>query len=157
MISAFQGRDFGFGFKMFESKKQQINEFRKDSHYYDKNSAQLVYNTTSKPPLTVDPFVQFFEYGNKKEGYWSYEHMMCQLEDVIDVLSVAIGVDYKYLFLFDHSCGHDRSRPDGLHVSNMNINFGGKQSKIHDSKIECEKIRALLDSLTGWDWEGLLC
>ena len=31
--------------------------------------------------------IQHFEYGNQesKEGYWTYEHMMLQLEDVIEV------------------------------------------------------------------------
>lgn len=40
---------------------------------------------------------------------------------------------FDYLFLFDHSCGHDRMRPDGLSANLMNVNFGGKQPKSHPS------------------------
>ena len=94
--------------------------------------------THLKMPLSVDPFIKYFEYGNSinKSGYWTYEHMVCQLEDVLDVLHVLFNDDFDFLFLFDHSCGHDRSRPNGLNVTNMNISYGGKQNSLHDSEIK---------------------
>jgi hypothetical protein len=39
------------------------------------------------------------------------------------------------MFLFDHSCGHDKQREDGLNVERMSKNFGGKQSYLHSSLI----------------------
>ena len=38
--------------------------------------------------------------------------------------------------MFDHSCGHDHQREDGLNVENMSINFGGKQTFMHDTLIK---------------------
>ena len=35
----------------------------------------------------------------------------------------------------DHSAGHAKFLPDGLHVSNMNVNYGGKQKLVHDSEM----------------------
>ena len=37
--------------------------------------------------------------------------------------------------MFDHSCGHDQGRDDGLNISNMGVKWGGKQARLHDSKI----------------------
>ena len=33
----------------------------------------------------------------------------------------------------DHSAGHAKYLPDGLHVSNMNVKYGGKQKVLRDS------------------------
>ena len=85
---------------------------------------------------TVDdsPFSVLFEYGASGDGYWTYDHMVLQLEDVVDVLDTIYSVPwdgcdsphnvfvksatqpktlvrkFEYLFLTDHSCGHDRKR-----------------------------------------------
>ena len=60
--------------------------------------------------------------------------MVLQLEDCIDVLQV-LHPQYDYVFLFDHSCGHDRQRPDGLNHHTLNKGFGGGQTKMRSSKI----------------------
>jgi hypothetical protein len=39
--------------------------------------------------------------------------MVLQMEDCVDVVTV-LYPEYDFIFLFDHSCGHDRKRPDGL-------------------------------------------
>ena len=63
--------------------------------------------------------------------------MVLQLENCVDVVK-ALYPQYDYLFLFDHSCGHDKQQPDGLNSENMSKLYGGKQSYLHDSKIERE-------------------
>ena len=35
--------------------------------------------------------------------------------------------------MFDHSCGHDKKRPDGLNVNGMTKGYGGKQAKMKKS------------------------
>ena len=62
--------------------------------------------------------------------------MIYQLEDCIDVLFVVNGTLFDYLFLFDHSCGHDRMRPDALNINSMNVGYGGKGTKMHCSVIK---------------------
>jgi hypothetical protein len=60
--------------------------------------------------------------------------MILQLEDIIDVLK-CLYPDYEYLFLFDHSNGHDRLQPDGLSITKISKSFGGKQPKMRPSKL----------------------
>ena len=91
-----------------------------------------VHGTTYKKAITKDPFVMEFQYGAAKEGYWSYEHLVCQLEDCMDVMQTLFP-DFDVKFNVDHSCGHDRQRPDALNVNNMNQGYGGKQTCMHDS------------------------
>jgi hypothetical protein len=86
----------------------------------------------------MSPFVLEFEYGVSAEGYWTYDSMVLQLEDCADVVAT-LYPEYQFLFLFDHSCGHDRAREDALNVNNMNTGFGGKQTRMHDSVIKCEQ------------------
>ena len=40
--------------------------------------------------------------------------------------------------MFDHSCGHDHRREDGLNVANMLVMWGGKQSKVRVTEIKDE-------------------
>eukprot|EP00986_Skeletonema_menzelii_P015903 scaffold12932_cov97-Skeletonema_menzelii.AAC.1 len=41
---------------------------------------------TSKDFLKESPFAVMFDYGTNSEGYWTYDRMVLQLEDCIDVL-----------------------------------------------------------------------
>jgi hypothetical protein len=50
--------------------------------------------------------------------------MVLQFEDCVDVVKV-LYPEYDNMFLFYHSCGHDRKRPDGLCVNSMRKGFAG--------------------------------
>ena len=63
--------------------------------------------------------------------------MVLQMEDCIDVMH-ALYPDYNVLFLFNHSCGYDRQRDDGLNVENMSKNYRGKQSLLRPTLIREE-------------------
>jgi len=54
--------------------------------------------------------------------------MVLQLENFVDILQ-HIFPQYDYMFLFDHSSGHDKKREDGLNVIKMTKSFGGTQRK----------------------------
>jgi hypothetical protein len=64
--------------------------------------------------------------------------MVLQLEDCTDVVKT-LWPQYDYLFRFDHSCGHDKQRANGLNTENMLKGYSGKQSKLRDSMIEQER------------------
>jgi hypothetical protein len=98
-----------------------------------------VYGSSLKPQLSVgkSPFLTYFDYGENKEGYWDYNHMVLQFEDVVDCLKVMHPL-YHFVFLFDHSSGHAKQRPDGLNASRMNKSFGGKCPAMHPTVIERE-------------------
>ena len=135
MISAFQSREFGFGMHMTAHDLQQVNEFRRGSKYIDEQAAHDTRKTPFKLELTTTPFVREFEYGANSEGYWTYQHMVLQLEDFVDVIKVLYS-QYQFLFLFDHSCGHDRQKEDGLNVERMTKLFGGAQKRLRSTVIK---------------------
>jgi hypothetical protein len=135
MISAFVSREFGFGMILLAEDLQKVNEFRQGKQYSDVLAATEKRGTAAKQPLKSSPFVVQFEYGINAEGYWTYDHMVLQFEDCVDVVNV-LYPGYDYIFLFDHSCGHDRKRPDGLCANSIQKGFGGKQPMMRDTKIE---------------------
>jgi hypothetical protein len=117
MISAFQSREFGFGLHMSEQELALVNEYRRDKKYQDEEAAKAKGGDAKKKPPTKSPFILEFEYGASGEGYWVYKHMVLQSEDCTDCQKV-LYPEHEFLFLLDHSCGHDRQRNDGLKVEN---------------------------------------
>ena len=138
MVSAFKSREFGFGMELTQQQLDEINKKRKNESYSDEEAAVQVHGNKKKKDLRESPFIKKFHYGANKEGYWNYEDMVIQMEDCIDCLKYLFGDKYEYVFLVDHSNGHDRLRPDGLSVSKISKNFGGKQPNMRDTKIKDE-------------------
>jgi len=64
--------------------------------------------------------------------------MVLQVEDVVDCLKI-LYPQHDAVFMFDHSCGHDRSQPDGLNARRMRSGYGGKQPKMHSTTIREEE------------------
>ena len=62
-----------------------------------------------KAQLTKGLLVFEFNYGANLEGYQTYQHMVLQLEDCINCLKV-LYPQFNFLYLFDHSCRHDRQK-----------------------------------------------
>jgi hypothetical protein len=89
---------------------------------------------SNKEPLADSPFIRYLLYGTNLEGYWSYEDLTIQLEDIVDCLK-CIYPQFDYYFLFDHSNGHARKQLDGLSVPKLSKNFGGPQPIMRDSKL----------------------
>ena len=132
MLSSLCSRELGYGFELSKAILDEVNIKREGKHYSDSTAAKLRNGTSLKPRLTVSPFVRQLEYRNGLEGYWSYKHMVLQIKDCLDVLHVT-HTHFDYLFLLNHSNGHDRLQPDGLSLSKIIIKFGRKQPKMRDS------------------------
>ena len=113
MLSAFTSRELGFGFDVPKETLAGVNKNRKGSKYSDETAAKIVYGKAEKHDLESSPFVVEFEYGQNKEGYWNYDHMVLQIEDCVDVLQYMYP-NFDFVFLLDHSSGHDCLRPDGI-------------------------------------------
>jgi hypothetical protein len=86
--------------------------------YRDEEAAVKKLGKQEKEDMKESPFIVQFEYGANGEGYWTYESMIIQLEDCIDVVS-ALYPEYDFIFQFDHSCGPDRKRLDGLNSNTV--------------------------------------
>jgi len=85
MVSAMVSRAFGFG----------------------------LYGSSAKKSLIDNPFVRYLDYGSRKDGYWTYRHMVVQIEDCSDCLRYLFP-QFDYGIELDHSSGHNAERPDGL-------------------------------------------
>ena len=127
MISTFTCREHGLIRELTAAILIEVNLQRAGRQYSDEEAAIEINGNSNKKPLTLDksPFVVFFDYGENKEGYWAYNNMVLQFEDVVDVLKV-MHPTFDFVFLFDHSSGHSKQRPDGLNQHRMNRSFGGK-------------------------------
>lgn len=136
MISGYNSRELGFGIEWTDELRDRVNAARSGRMYIDEEAALEVHSTRMKYPLEDNPFVRFFEYGAANEGYWNSHHMICQVEDVADVLKLVFHSDqWDIELIVDHSQGHDRLRPDGLTVTKMNLLFGGLQAMMRDSQL----------------------
>jgi hypothetical protein len=130
MISAFVSREFGFGMKLSAEQLAIINVFRRqptNRMYRDEEAAVKKLGKQEKEDMKESPFIVQFEYGANGEGYWTYESMIIQLEDCIDVVS-ALYPEYDFIFQFDHSCGHDRKRLDGLNSNTVKKGYSDGRS-----------------------------
>ena len=148
MLSSFVSREFGYGMLLTETQLVIVNEYRKGKHYSDVDASIMKLGSSLKRKLTESPFVRQLEYGARKEGYWTYESMVIQLEDIVDVL-IVLYPQYDYLLMFDHSNGHDRMQPDGLNANNINKLYGGKQPKMHDRLLTNDVILGSYKNHTG--------
>ena len=137
MRSILQNRIVGVGWRPTNTEIDIVNRFRREKRpaYRLEAAALKVNGSAVKRNLKYGetPFDVNFEYGASKEGYWSVEHMLLQLEDCLDCLQAIFPWIY-HVFLTDHSCGHDRRRDDALCVSTMNVEYGGKQAKMRVSE-----------------------
>ena len=136
MFSSFVSREYGFNLQLSAEQLATVNQNRKGQFYKDREAAELKRGNAKKEDLTCSPFSRKLDYGINKEGYWTYEEMVMQFEDCVDVLKAINGDKYDYCFLFDHSNGHDRLRPDGLSLSKISKYYGGKQPLMRSTTIE---------------------
>jgi hypothetical protein len=136
MVSAFQSRVFGLGRSLSDDELAAINERRHGKEYVSKEAALLVKRTSLKRPLKSNaPFVRFFDVGVERDGYWDYNQMAIQTEDLLDCL-VVLYPNHDFVFLFDQSSGHCKRAADGLQATSMNSGWGGKQPTMRATVIE---------------------
>jgi hypothetical protein len=122
---------------------EKVNARRKNKHYKSTDAALDINGTTAKPEIKDhSPFLQFFEYGENKDGYWNYFHMALQTEDLVDCLAV-LYPEFDYVLLFDHSSGHGKSQKDGLNVNSMSKAWGSKQNNMHKTKVGIDDLADL--------------
>ena len=86
MVSAFVSRELGFGIAIKDEDVLAINKLREGKKYTDEEAASYLLGSAEKKPLQESPFVRFLNYGTGKDGYWTYRHMVLQIEDCTDCL-----------------------------------------------------------------------
>ncbi|CAN0187432.1 unnamed protein product [Laminaria digitata] len=117
MVSAFQDVIRGFGLVLSEDELTLVNDYRRGLKRED---------------LQETPGTRFLVVGKNKGGFWGFDEFELQTIDVMDVLE-ALEPNMQIVIEVDHSAGHAKGREDGLHVSNMNVKYRGKQRVLRES------------------------
>ena len=91
----------------------------------------------------TDPMVKlqartFLEYGESKEGYWTADKFMKQIEEAVKIAEIKYPKTegWRHVWIFDHSSCHAAMSEDALDVNKMNVNPGRKQRKMRDGGVE---------------------
>ena len=75
-----------------------------------------------------------FEYGAEKEGYWTGEKFMHNVEDAVQIAEHVYPLaSHTIVWLFDQSSCHRAFTEDALNVRHMNVRPGGIQPKMRDT------------------------
>ena len=143
MVSSFNSYQFGFGMKITNEQLTSVNTHRNGQNYVEE-AATFLNGSAAKPPLSESPFLRLLEHGQGKDGYWTYNHMVLQLEDVIDCMTVLYPdpeknrrCQFDLAFELDHSSGHAKDRVDGLSAvpSILNTSYGGSQRFMRETEL----------------------
>jgi hypothetical protein len=102
----------------------------------DEDAAICLLGSADKKDLDSSPFVRCLECGKWKDGCWSHNHMVLQLEDCADVFKV-LYPQFDVVFELDHSSGHDKEKTDGLTTTQSMLGWehGGKQQSMRSSEL----------------------
>ena len=78
---------------------------------------------------------EFLEYGANKEGYWTRDKFIAQMEKAIHLAEIRypISEGWHHAWIFDHSSCHGAMADDALDVNKMNVRPGGKQRLMDDT------------------------
>ena len=82
---------------------------------------------------------QYFEYGENKEGYWTRDKFIAQIENAVLIAELKYPKEERWrdVWIFDHSSCHAAMADNALDAAKMNVNPGGKQRKMRDSLEGC--------------------
>jgi hypothetical protein len=85
MASAAGSREFGFGcYEIAEEQMKMMNEERRGKRHADEDAATCLLGSPLKKNLEGLPFVRMLEHGAGKDGCWSHNHMVLQIEHCFD-------------------------------------------------------------------------
>ena len=78
---------------------------------------------------------EYLEYGENKEGYWTSEKCLKQMDRAINISEIKYPRDqgYRHYWIFDCSGLHAAFGEDALNAYHMNAKPGGKQPKMRDT------------------------
>ena len=110
MVSRFSSRNVGFGLEMNNDDLNKTNEYCKCKKYVEEDAATYLNGSAAKPQHTENPFLCLLEHRQGNNGYWTYHHMILQIEEGMDCMIVlltksndATKCRFDICFKFDHS------------------------------------------------------
>ena len=118
----------GLGIMVFDFIDEHNGYLALNDDEYQK--ALEVYGSAIKKEARV-----LLEYGEGKEGYWTSERFLSQMEaaDKIAEIKYPKSEGYKVVWVFDNSSCHNAYSDDALLASRMNAKPGGKQPALRNT------------------------
>ena len=105
---------------------------------------------------------QLLEYGESREGYWTSEKFMKQMEKAVEVAEAKYPNEkgYRLFWVFDQSSCHTAFNDDALNANKMNARPGGQQPIMRDTiwngKSQSLKKRVIIQGKQQWIPRGLI-
>lgn len=81
---------------------------------------------------------EFLEYGEAREGYWTRDRFVAQMERAVQIAEIKYpkSSGWRHVWVFDHSSCHAAMADDALDVNHMNVKPGGKQRIMRDTEYD---------------------
>ena len=76
MLSAMVSRTSGFGVEISNGYLLEINKLQMGKKYADEKAVTYLFGSRAKEALLESPFVRYLNYGQYKDSYWTYRHMV---------------------------------------------------------------------------------
>ena len=122
----------GVGLQMTEDELEKVNQYRKNKYY---QTRELDGTVVPMEGLTESPGLKIIDHSKAGEGYWNYQKMARQTEDVIVAMDV-LQPNLQQLHQYDWSSGHKAMGSGALMVNSMNGGYGGSGNReLRDSKL----------------------
>ena len=97
------------------------------------NEEEQALAQSSDPEFPVEARA-LLEYGAEREGYWTGDKFMKNVEDAARIAEFKYPNDkYTVVWLFDHSSCHRAFSDDALNPKKMNVRPGGRQPRMRDT------------------------
>lgn len=112
-----------------------VSDFVDERHGYLAMTNEEYQNASNDDPAITKGARQLLAYGENREGYWTCEKFVHQLEAAVKICEFKYprADGWKWIWVFDQSSCHTAMAEDALDVSKMNVGPGGKQPKMHDT------------------------
>jgi hypothetical protein len=128
MISAYTDDFLGFGLPLTPDQLLSLNAWRQRKH-----GAEVV-------ELKRSPGLRFLKHGKNNEGWWGYDDLSGQCDDVFDLYDwlgeEVVKEQQQQLGEYDWSSGHSKAQEGGLNANAFGKNVGGKQTIVRDTLLE---------------------
>lgn len=86
---------------------------------------------------SIRPYArEFLEIGENREGYWTRDKFVAQMERAIQLAEIKYpkASGWRHVWIFDHSSCHAAMADDALDAGKMNVFPGGKQRVMRDTE-----------------------
>ena len=122
-----------------ETKKQgagiMVSDFI-DEHNGFLALTDVEYKTAKASDPNIRKYArEFLEYGESKEGYWTRDKFIAQMQRAVKIAEIKYPKEdgWRHVWVFDHSSCHAAMANDALDVNKMNVKPGGQQRIMRDT------------------------